>query len=91
MNNRIKRLLYLHWLPMWKIVVFNLLPLLFITVCVFLFIPADERPVFWGFIALVSLGWALLIWGSVAVITIYTYTVGALLKALGDLFSSPED
>jgi len=91
MNNRIRRLLYLYWLPMWKIVVFNLLPLLFITACVFLFIPADERPVFWGFIALVSLGWALLIWGCSAVLTIYQYTVNALMKALGDLFSSPEE
>jgi hypothetical protein len=88
MDNREKRLVFLHWVPMGKILVINVLPLIFCIVCVRLFVPANERPVFWAFVGIVSVGWALLIWGSSFLLTIWSYTLGGALKALGSLFSS---
>ena len=88
LETRQKRWFFLYWSPMGKMVVLNALPFVFCVVCVRLFVPASERPVFWAFVALVTLGWAALIWGSSFLLTVWVVAIRAARKALRGLLSS---
>lgn len=54
----------LTWLPWRRIVVLNLLPLAMFIAATFVLLPPSERPVLWGFAAVVSVGWAVLVYGA---------------------------
>lgn len=76
------RFAFLHWLPMGKIAILNVLPVLFLTACVYLFVPASDRPVFWLFIAAVSIFWAFVMWGAAFLLALLTAVCTRIAAAL---------